>query len=145
MRDFVDAAIALFEGRGLSAGELAEIERGFFRYVTDPEGLYYGSRHLAQMGEVDVSLREFVRAADGGYSCYPVFRTDRWLADMRGQLLRSYLQARTRAATKCSIEAFTRADGEAPSGRDARALKIRLCDLVTLRKKVARRDEFTNC
>jgi serine/threonine protein kinase/tetratricopeptide (TPR) repeat protein len=112
MRDFMGAAVALLEGRRLDADTLAGIERAFFTRVYDPEGLYYASRHLAQMGERDVALREFVRAVDGGYACYPAFQADPWLDNLRDSEAFTAAIARARHGYVDAAQAFRAAGGE---------------------------------
>jgi eukaryotic-like serine/threonine-protein kinase len=112
MREFIEAAIALLEGRPLEPEMLAEIEREFFPVVSDPEGLYFASRHLAKMGEVDVALREFTRAVDGGYFAYRVFAMDPWLDNLRGHDAFEAAMAKARARNLQAIEAFKAAGGE---------------------------------
>jgi serine/threonine protein kinase/tetratricopeptide (TPR) repeat protein len=113
MRDFMDAAIVLLEGRDpIDAAMLDQLERHFFRVVTDPEGLYFGSRHLAQLGVIDVALREFARAVDGGYFAYPAFRIDKWLDNLRGREAFEAAMVRAKERHLEAINAFKVANGE---------------------------------
>ncbi len=112
MREFMEAAVWALEGRGISAEALAEIERGFFAHVSDPEGLFYASRHLAKLGEVRLALREFTRAVDGGYFCYPTFRIDKWLDNLRGHEEFETALARAKARYLDAASAFKAASGE---------------------------------
>jgi hypothetical protein len=113
MRDFMGAAVAMLEGRNtISADELAFIERSFFQQVSDPEGLYYASRHLARLGEISIALREFTRAVDGGYFCYPAFRTDNWLDPLRSSELFEAAMARAKERYTDAANAFKAAGGE---------------------------------
>jgi TolB-like protein len=113
MRDFMEAAVAAIEGReGIDAEALAEIESGFFVHVSDPEGLYYASRHLAKCGEVGVSLREFSRAVDGGYFCYPAFQSDTWLDRLRGHEVFEAAMVRAKRRYAEAVTAFKAANGE---------------------------------
>jgi tetratricopeptide (TPR) repeat protein len=116
MREFMDAAIWALEGRGITAEALEGIERGFFAHVSDPEGLFYASRHLAKLGEVRLALREFTRAVDGGYFCYPAFRTDKWLDNLRGHEEFEATLARAKERYLDAARAFKAAHGEAIVG-----------------------------
>ena len=113
MRDFMEAAVALIEGHsGIDADALAAIERTFFKHVSDPEGLYYASRHLAKVGETDVALRELRRAVDGGFFCYPAFRTDTWFEKLRGHEAFELSMQRAKERHLQAIAAFKGANGE---------------------------------
>jgi serine/threonine protein kinase/tetratricopeptide (TPR) repeat protein len=112
MREFIGAAIALIEGRGLDADVLAQIERDFFPHVFDPEGLYFGSRHLAKMGEIAVAERELTRAVHGGYFCYPAFAIDPWLDNLRGRGAFEAAMLHAKQRSLQAIDAFKAADGE---------------------------------
>jgi eukaryotic-like serine/threonine-protein kinase len=113
MRDFMESAVALIERRaGMDAEALAALERGFLLFVTDPEGLYYASRHLAQVGEVDIALRELNRAVEGGFFCYPAFQTDAWLATLRGRDEFEIAMARAKERHLEAADAFKAANGE---------------------------------
>ncbi len=113
MREFMNAAIAVIEGRNaINPDELAVIERSFFLQVSDPEGLYYASRHLAKMGEVDIALREFSRGVDSGFFCYPAFQTDRWLDNLRGREAFAAAIGRAKQRYLEAVSAFKAAGGE---------------------------------
>jgi eukaryotic-like serine/threonine-protein kinase len=113
MRDFMDSAIAAIEGQGqFTAQELVLIERGFFTHVTDPEGLYYASRHLARFGETRIALREFARAIDTGFFCYPAFEADPWLDALRGRDEFEAALVRAKERHVQALSAFTAAGGE---------------------------------
>lgn len=112
MREFVGATIALFEGRGLDAEMLAHIDREFFHLVTDPEGLFFASRHLARMGEIEIALREIARTVDFGYFPYPAFRVDSWLDNLRGLDAFEAAMGRAQQSYHEAVRAFRAADGE---------------------------------
>jgi TolB-like protein len=113
MRDFMELAVAAIEGReAIDADTLATLEQSFFVYVSDPEGLYYGSRHLAKLGEVRVALREFNRAVDGGFFCYPGFKNDPWLGRLRGHDVFEAAMARAKEKHGEAVAAFKAAGGE---------------------------------
>jgi serine/threonine protein kinase/tetratricopeptide (TPR) repeat protein len=112
MRDFMEVAVILLEGGGIDPDALATLENGFFRFVTDPEGLYYASRHLARLGETHVALREFLRAVDGGYFCYPAYVADSWLDNLRGSADFAAALEKARVSHLDAAKAFRDADGE---------------------------------
>jgi hypothetical protein len=113
MRDFMDASIALVSGQTrLDAAAVRELESGFLHQVFDPEGLYYASRHLARMGEPEIALREFDRAVEGGYACYPAFESDPWFASLRGRDEFHAVMARAQAQHQAAVAAFRAGDGE---------------------------------
>lgn len=113
MRDFMEAAVITLAGDNrLSPEMLATFERGFFQHVVDPEGLYYASRHLAHLGERTIAMREFARAVDGGYSCYPTFVRDTWLDNLRDLDAFQDVMARARKRYLAAIDAFKSVGGE---------------------------------
>jgi serine/threonine-protein kinase len=113
MRDFMDAAVITLAGDNrLTPEMIAAFERGFFQHVVDPEGLYYASRHLAHLGERTIALREFARAVDGGYSCYPAFVSDPWLDKLRDIEEFQEVMGRAKQRYGEAVEAFKSAGGE---------------------------------
>ncbi len=114
MRDFMIAARALMEGNiPESAAAIDRIVGSDFR---DPEGLFYLTRHLARINELDRAGELFARVVPGGFFCFAAMARDPWLDPLRGRpafdrLLR---QARTRY---CEAEAtFTREQGDVMLG-----------------------------
>jgi hypothetical protein len=113
MRDFMEAAVMAVERRGRpDAAMLALLERSFFHHVKDPEGLYYASRHMALLGEREIAMREFTRAVDGGYACYPLFVRDSWLDDLRGLDSFRAVMARAKQRYLDAVKAFKSVGGE---------------------------------
>ena len=83
MRDFMIAARTLIEGNpGESIAAIARILSSDFR---DPEGLFYLSRHLAHLNEVDSALSLLERVVAGGYFCFPAIAEDPWLDGLRNR------------------------------------------------------------
>jgi DNA-binding winged helix-turn-helix (wHTH) protein/tetratricopeptide (TPR) repeat protein len=80
---FVVAARALLEGN--AAESLAAVKRVVASGFKDPEGLFYLTRHLAHMNDVDPALELFERVVAGGYFCYPAMADDPWLEPLRKQ------------------------------------------------------------
>jgi hypothetical protein len=113
MRDFMGVALALVSGQtAIDPATVTELESGFLHQVADPEGLYYASRHLARMGEPEIALRQFARAVDGGYTCYPAFASDPWLAPLAGRDEFQAVMARAQERYRAAVAAFRAADGE---------------------------------
>jgi hypothetical protein len=104
----VEAARAMFEGR---RGDSLAVMDEQMRTMTDPEGLYYISRHCAYLKDASRALDALTRSIDGGYSGYPAFAADSWLDSIRDQPEFETLAARARARHVEAAEAFDRADG----------------------------------
>ncbi len=61
------------------------LERVEKRGVTDPEGLYKLAQAFAALGDASAGMKILRRAIDGGFFCYPYFRTDPLLDPLRNQ------------------------------------------------------------
>jgi eukaryotic-like serine/threonine-protein kinase len=106
---FVQAAQSLIEGRlTVELSRLRELINEFH----DPEGQYYLARTFAKLGDDQSAMLAMTRSVDGGYSCYPAFASDPWLAHMRGRADFEAILERARAGYEAAIDAFTSADGE---------------------------------
>lgn len=81
MRDFIMAARTLIEGD--AAASVAAIERIVASEFSDPEGLFYLTRHLARLNQVAAALQLFERVVGGGFHCYPAMVNDPWLESVR--------------------------------------------------------------
>jgi len=81
MRDFIMAARTMIEGD--TEGSLAAVGRILNSAFSDPEGLFYLTRHLARLNQVDAALELFERVVGGGISCYPAMSSDPWLDPIR--------------------------------------------------------------
>jgi hypothetical protein len=81
LREFMIAARALLEGK--TADSVAAIDRLLASDFSDPEGLFYLTRHLSHLNEVDRALQVFQRVVVGGFSCYPAMAHDAWLDPLR--------------------------------------------------------------
>jgi hypothetical protein len=75
------AARALLEGD--RSGSIAAVNRVLSSDFSDPEGLFYLTRHLSHLDEVDGALAAFRRVVSGGYFCYPAMAEDEWLDALR--------------------------------------------------------------
>ena len=78
VRHLVSAARLLLEGK--TAESAASMLAFDFQ---DPEAIYYGSRHLARLGEADRAIEWLQRAVKGGFFCYPAMAADPWLEGLR--------------------------------------------------------------
>jgi tetratricopeptide (TPR) repeat protein len=81
LREFMIAARTLIEGR--HAESIAAVNRLLASDFSDPEGLFYLTRHLAHLHEVDAALGVFRRVVCGGFFCYPAMAQDTWLDPLR--------------------------------------------------------------
>ena len=77
MGDFASAARTMIEGD--AAGSAAAVERIVSSDFSDPEGLYYLTRHLAHLNLVDKALSLLERVVAGGFFCYPAMLSNPWL------------------------------------------------------------------
>ncbi len=81
LRDFIMAARTMIEGD--SAASVAAVGRIVASEFSDPEGLFYLTRHLARLNQVDAALDLFERVVGGGFFCYPAMVSDPWLEPVR--------------------------------------------------------------
>jgi DNA-binding winged helix-turn-helix (wHTH) protein/tetratricopeptide (TPR) repeat protein len=79
--DFVVAARTLLEGD--HAGSLSAIKRIVDSGFSDPQALFYLTRHLARLGQGEAAIDLFERAADGGFIAFPAMTRDPWLEPLR--------------------------------------------------------------
>jgi hypothetical protein len=101
MRDFMTAARTMIEGD--AEGSVAAIGRIISSAFGDPEALFYLTRHLAHLNQVDAALELYERAVGGGIFCYPAMARDPWLDPIReraefGRLLERAAQQHQAAA-----------------------------------------------
>jgi DNA-binding winged helix-turn-helix (wHTH) protein/tetratricopeptide (TPR) repeat protein len=110
MRDFMTAARLMIEGDGEgSAAAIGRIVGSAFR---DPEGLWYLTRHLARLGQVDAALELFERVVAGGIFCYPAMACDPWLDSVRERPEFARLMETVREKHVAAASEFARLDGE---------------------------------
>ncbi|WP_263416502.1 winged helix-turn-helix domain-containing protein [Terriglobus albidus] len=81
MGHFARAARRLIEGD--EAGSVAAVEAIVSSGFSDPEGLYYLTRHLAHLNQRDASLKLLERVVASGFSCHPAMLSDPWLDSIR--------------------------------------------------------------
>src|SRR5262245_15800658 len=81
LKDFAVAARTLIEG---NAGDsIAAVGRILASDFSDPEGLFYLSRHLAHLNATGPAVDLLERVVAGGFFCYPAMTSDPWLAPLR--------------------------------------------------------------
>lgn len=81
IRDFMMAARTMIEGD--VDASIAAAGRVIASEFSDPEGLFYLTRHLAHMNQVDSAVALFERVVEGGFCCYPAMAGDPWLDSVR--------------------------------------------------------------
>jgi tetratricopeptide (TPR) repeat protein len=116
-RDFMAAARALLEDN--AAESIAAIGRLVDSGFSDPEGLFYLSRHLAHLGETQGALDLFSKVVAGGYFCYPAMARDPWLDPLRENPAFTQLLARAESQHRAALATFERSR----SGRLASATR----------------------
>ncbi len=104
----VEAARALFEGRRDDSLVVMDEQ---MKTMTDPEGLYYVSRHCAYLEDAPRALEALTRSIDGGYCCHPAFATDCWLDSIRDQPAFAALASRASERHQVAAKAFDDAGG----------------------------------
>jgi hypothetical protein len=68
---------------GDAEGSVAAIRQIISSAFGDPEALFYLTRHLAYLQQVDGALELCERAVAGGIFCYPAMASDLWLDPIR--------------------------------------------------------------
>ncbi len=119
MREFMVAARTMIEGD--SAESVAAVERIVASEFSDPEGLFYLTRHLAHLNQVEAALDLFERVVGGGFFCYPAMVRDPWLEPVRNRpRFASLLETAERQHLAAKRE-FARLDGDRILGIGTRA------------------------
>jgi len=109
LRDFLVVARTLLEGH--AAESVAAVERIVSSDFRDPEGLFYLSRHLAHLNELDPALDLLERVVASGYFCFPTMARDPWLDSLRRKPAFSRLLRRAEARHQEAVMAFERLGG----------------------------------
>jgi hypothetical protein len=110
IRDFITAARALLENDANES--IAAVNRIIASDFQDPEGLFYLSRHLSHLSQVEPALQLLERVVAGGYFCYPAMAEDPWLDPLRKKPGFKKLLARAETQHRDAIGAFKRLSGE---------------------------------
>ena len=79
--DFVAAARTLLEGD--QTNSLAAVQRIVDSGFSDPQALFYLTRHLARLDREDDAVDLFERAVNGGFIAFPAMARDPWLERLR--------------------------------------------------------------
>lgn len=109
LRDFVVVARTLLEGH--PAESIAAVGRIVGSDFRDPEGLFYLSRHLAHLNEVDPALNLLERVITSGYCCFPTMTRDPWLDSLRKKPAFTKLVRRAETLHQKALAAFERLRG----------------------------------
>lgn len=100
-------------GRLLLEGKTAESAASLLRFdLQDPEALFYGSRHLAKLGEADRAIEWLQRAVDGGFFCYPAMAGDPWLDAIRKRPTFAKVLKRAQTQHKEAASMFVGLEGD---------------------------------
>jgi hypothetical protein len=110
MRDFIMAARTLIEGD--TAVSVAAIERILASEFSDPEALFYLTRHLALLNQVDTALKLFERVVDGGFFCCPAILSDPWLERVRSKPQFTRLLERAEQRHRVAQREFAKLEGD---------------------------------
>jgi DNA-binding winged helix-turn-helix (wHTH) protein/TolB-like protein len=110
MRDFMMAARAMIEGD--SEGSAAAVGRIIDSGFSDPEGLFYLSRHLARLNRAAAALDLLERAVSGGFFCYPTINSDPWLDPIRDQPRFGTLLTQGKQLHQAAEREFERVEGD---------------------------------
>jgi DNA-binding winged helix-turn-helix (wHTH) protein/tetratricopeptide (TPR) repeat protein len=114
MRDFMIAARTLLEGA--ASESIAAIDRIVASGFSDPEALFYLTRHLAHLNEPNRGLELFRRVVAGGFFCFPAMVRDPWLDALRGRREFARLLRQARARHRAAEATLERVKGESALG-----------------------------
>ena len=109
MWTFMTAVSATAQGRRAEA--TAAIDQGASTF-TDPEALFYLTRLLARLGEVERTLALFERVVDEGFYCFPGFVSDSWLDGLRAHPDFKRVLGHAQSRHQEAVVAFREAGGE---------------------------------
>src|SRR5262249_54518483 len=83
--------------------------------------LFYLTRHLAHLNQVDSALDLLERVVGGGFFCYPAMSSDPWLDPVREKPRFAKLLGRAEQQHRRAAEEFTRLEGDRILGIATRA------------------------
>jgi hypothetical protein len=109
LREFAVVARTLLEGQ--AAESIAAVRRIVGSDFRDPEGLFYLSRHLARLNEINPALELLERVVASGYFCFPTMDRDPWLDSLRKKPSFTNLLRRAEALHQEAHVAFERLGG----------------------------------
>lgn len=110
MRDFIMAARTLIEGD--ASASLAAIDRILASAFSDPEALFYLSRHLTRLNQIDSALDLLERVVASGFYCYPAMSRDPWLDPARQSPRFATLLANAQQQHRTAEEQFSHLEGD---------------------------------
>jgi eukaryotic-like serine/threonine-protein kinase len=122
MRDFMMAARTMIEGD--ADGSIAAVGRILNSAFSDPEGLFYLTRHLAHLNQADAALELLERVIGGGIFCYPAMSSDPWLDPIRERSEFVRLLEKARQQHQVAASEFARLEGNRVLGIRARATRV---------------------
>jgi tetratricopeptide (TPR) repeat protein len=122
MRDFMMAARTMIAGD--AEGSIAAVGRIVQSAFSDPEGLFYLTRHLARLNQTGAALELFERVVAGGIFCYPAMSGDPWLDPIRERPEFVTLLERVEQQHRVAAKEFTRLEGNRILGIVARASTV---------------------
>src|SRR5205807_7612109 len=133
MRDFIIAARTSIEGD--AAASVAAVGRIVASEFSDPEGLFYLTRHLARLNQADAALELFERVVGGGFFCYPAMLSDPWLEPVRKRPQFARLLGRAEQQHQVAERQFARLKGNRILGmgtgpRDRKSTRLNSSHLV---------------
>lgn len=110
MRDFMMAARTMIEGD--AEASVAAVGRIIHSAFSDPEGLFYLTRHLARLHQIVAALELFERVIEGGIFCYPAMSSDPWLDPVRERPGFTTLLERAEQQHHAAEREFARLEGD---------------------------------
>src|SRR5262245_58936719 len=110
MRDFIMAARTMLEGD--ATGSVAAVGRIVASEFRDPEGLFYLTRHLERLNQVDSALELLYGVVGGGFFCYPALLSDPWLEPVRERPRFAGLLGRAEEQHQEAAREFARFEGD---------------------------------
>ena len=121
MRDFIMAARTKIEGDEVAS--VAAVGRLVASDFSDPEGLFYLTRHLARLNQADDALSLLERVVGGGFSCYPAMARDPWLEPVRKRPQFAKLLGKAEQQHRVAEKEFARLEGDRILGIGTRAAR----------------------
>jgi tetratricopeptide (TPR) repeat protein len=122
LRDFIMAARTMIQGD--TPASVAAVGRIVASEFSDPEGLFYLTRHLARLNQVDSALELLERVVGGGFFCYPAMLSDPWLEPVRKSPRFARQLAMAKQQHHVAEGEFVRLEGDRILGIRARAARV---------------------
>jgi len=108
LRFYVRALEKLIEAD--TEGSLAEMRHA--ATIHDPEGRFYGARHIAYLGDHPMALKMLASAVDDGFFCTPAFTRDPWLDGLRGMPEFAEIVKRAEVRHRQALISFLTSEGD---------------------------------